>query len=88
MSVKLVQVTLDDHSVDCLLGLPLTELLAKRSSAWRASPRLHQPRGMFCGMGLCFECAIEVDGHWSRACLERAREGMVIRTGLRLERRE
>ena len=28
----------------------------------RNSPVLHQPRGLYCGMGLCHECMVTVDG--------------------------
>lgn len=76
-----VEILLDGEPVTCAQGLPLTELLMSRAPWWRQSPKLHAARGMFCGMGLCFECVVEVDGVWSRACLERTRAGMEIRTG-------
>lgn len=28
-----------------------------------------QPRGLFCGMGVCFDCVVLVDGVPARACL-------------------
>ncbi|MEY9212831.1 (2Fe-2S)-binding protein [Thermobifida halotolerans] len=41
-----------------------------------------QPRGPFCGMGVCMECEVTVDGTpGRRACLERVRPGMRIDTG-------
>jgi predicted molibdopterin-dependent oxidoreductase YjgC len=37
-------------------------------------------RGLFCGMGLCFECVVTVDGTTEqRACMTLARPGMRIR---------
>lgn len=80
MSGRLIQMMLDGEEIACAEGLPLTEVLAARAPAWRTSPRLMAPRGMFCGMGLCFECAALVDGQWARACLERTRAGMVVAT--------
>ena len=79
--MTMIEIEIDGASVACPEGLPLTEVLMSRAPAWRRSPKLGAPRGMFCGMGLCFECAVEVDGTWARACLERTRAGMRIRTG-------
>jgi len=37
------------------------------------------PRGPFCGMGVCFECELTVDGEENvRACLRRVKQSMVI----------
>ena len=37
-------------------------------------------RGVFCGMGACHECAVEVDGRPGRlACMIEAEDGMVVR---------
>jgi D-hydroxyproline dehydrogenase subunit gamma len=36
-------------------------------------------RGLFCGMGVCFDCLVVVDGvPGTRACVTWVREGMVI----------
>lgn len=40
----------------------------------------NQPRGYFCGMGICWECAVFVEGTGVvRSCGEPARPGMVVR---------
>ena len=37
------------------------------------------PRGLFCGMGVCFDCLVTIDGRANRqACLVPATEGMVV----------
>jgi predicted molibdopterin-dependent oxidoreductase YjgC len=37
------------------------------------------PRGVFCGMGVCFDCLVTVDGlAGQRACMTPARPGMRI----------
>jgi predicted molibdopterin-dependent oxidoreductase YjgC len=42
--------------------------------------RTRQPRGFYCGMGVCFDCLVNVDGrHAVRACMEYVRPGMIIR---------
>jgi predicted molibdopterin-dependent oxidoreductase YjgC len=39
------------------------------------------PRGYYCGMGVCFECLVEVDGVGGlRACCTTVQPGMYIRT--------
>jgi len=41
-----------------------------------------EPRGPVCGMGICFECRVTVDGvPHQRACLLACAPGMVIQTG-------
>jgi predicted molibdopterin-dependent oxidoreductase YjgC len=42
------------------------------------------PRGLYCGMGVCFDCLVTVDGVENvRACMTPVAEGMVIATGRR-----
>ena len=41
----------------------------------------HQPRGAFCGMGICHECLVTVDGQAGvRSCMTLVREGMEVET--------
>ncbi len=38
------------------------------------------PRGLFCGMGVCQDCLVEVDGRPNRrACMTKAETGMAVR---------
>ncbi|HEY6991812.1 MAG TPA: (2Fe-2S)-binding protein [Bryobacteraceae bacterium] len=40
-----------------------------------------QPRAALCGMGICFECRVTIDGQANcRSCQIVVRDGMVIRT--------
>ena len=40
-----------------------------------------ESRGLFCGMGTCFDCLVIVDGKLSRrACMEPALDGMDVRS--------
>jgi predicted molibdopterin-dependent oxidoreductase YjgC len=40
-----------------------------------------QPRGPLCGMGICFECRVTIDGvPQSRSCQTLCVEGMEVRT--------
>jgi sarcosine oxidase subunit alpha len=39
------------------------------------------PRAPLCGMGVCFECRVCVDGHpHALACMTLARDGMRVNT--------
>ncbi|HUF04229.1 MAG TPA: (2Fe-2S)-binding protein [Aridibacter sp.] len=41
-----------------------------------------EPRAPLCGMGICFECRVKIDGTENvRSCLEPVREGMESETG-------
>ena len=54
-------------------------LLANRGPRLRTTDRAGEPRGMFCGMGICFDCLVTVDGRSGvRACMTPVREGMRI----------
>ncbi|MCA0424864.1 MAG: (2Fe-2S)-binding protein [Proteobacteria bacterium] len=55
------------------VALGLNDILKMRSS-----PAAGAPRGAFCFMGVCQECAIYIDGALRQACLTRVAEGMVV----------
>ena len=53
-------------------------LVASGRTAWR-STRGERPRGLFCGIGVCFDCLVDIDGEsGQRACMVPLREGMRI----------
>lgn len=59
-------------------ALSAAGVLAFRSAASGA------PRGLWCGMGACFDCIVTVDGRAAqRACMVKARDGMVVTSALR-----
>jgi predicted molibdopterin-dependent oxidoreductase YjgC len=40
-----------------------------------------KPRGMFCGIGICFDCLVVIDGIANqRACLAEVKAGMRVET--------
>lgn len=56
-------------------------LLAAGIRSWRTTRFEHRPRGIFCGVGVCFDCLVVVNGEPGvRACLAPAREGDEVRT--------
>jgi len=57
-------------------------LMACGTASWRTTRRGGEPRGLFCGIGVCFDCLVTVDGERDqRACLVRACEGQDVRSG-------
>jgi sarcosine oxidase, subunit alpha len=57
-------------------------LLAHGIRALRTTGRDEAPRGLYCGIGHCFECQVTVDGRSGvRACLTPVRDGMRVETG-------
>lgn len=55
-------------------------LLAEGVSTFRHT-RQGDARAIFCGMGVCFDCLVVVDGvPNTRACMTRVQDGMEIRT--------
>jgi sarcosine oxidase subunit alpha len=60
-------------------------LLTAGVAAFRVTARLDQPRGPYCGMGVCFDCLVTIDNVPNRqACLVPVRDGMSIETGRNL----
>ncbi|HPB72115.1 MAG TPA: (2Fe-2S)-binding protein [Phycicoccus sp.] len=56
-------------------------LVASGRLAWRTTRGRGAPRGVFCGIGVCFDCLVTVDGTpGHRACLVLARPGMAVST--------
>lgn len=55
-------------------------LLAAGVAYLRTTPVSDAPRGVFCMMGVCFECLVEIDGEPNRqACMVEAAPGMRVR---------
>ncbi len=56
-------------------------LLALRRRTFRITDRGRAPRSYYCGMGVCHDCLVTVDGEPNvRACMTRVRAGMRIET--------
>lgn len=54
-------------------------LVAAGTYSWRTTRGSGRPRGVFCGIGVCFDCLLVVDGRAdTRACLAPATPGAVV----------
>lgn len=80
-----ITIIVDGESLKVAAGQSVAAaLLRHRGPALRRSVRLGEPRGLFCGMGICHECLVTIDGVSSlRACVTGVRHNMKIETGLR-----
>jgi predicted molibdopterin-dependent oxidoreductase YjgC len=56
-------------------------LLAAGIKHWRVTRRTGAPRGLFCGVGVCYGCLIVIDGRPGlRACTSEATGGLQVET--------
>jgi hypothetical protein len=56
-------------------------LLANGVVGWRTTARHGRPRGVFCGIGVCFDCTATVNDLTDvRCCQRRAADGDVVVT--------
>jgi D-hydroxyproline dehydrogenase subunit gamma len=55
-------------------------LLASGRKSLRSSPS-GDPRGLYCGIGVCQECRVQADGRVVRACVTPVTAGMRVTTG-------
>ena len=73
-------ILIDGSEVRAFEGESIAAALAasgQRFTRWTA--RTGEPRGYFCGMGVCQDCLVTVDGRPNvRACVTPVRDGMRI----------
>jgi sarcosine oxidase subunit alpha len=79
---KVVKISVDGNPVEAYQGETIaTALLSVGIRTFRLSPKRKEPRGLFCGIGICFECLVIVDGgHPVRACITTVTDGMRVET--------
>lgn len=75
-----VRIVVDDRSVLACEGESVAAaLFAAGHRELRFTPRENGPRGYFCGMGLCYDCIMTIDGRPNiRACMTPVREGLRV----------
>jgi D-hydroxyproline dehydrogenase subunit gamma len=77
-----IEFTLDGETTRCPGGLTIAAAVFHAGrQRLRITPRASLPRSLFCGMGVCFDCVMEVDGRSGvRTCTTLVRPGMRVRT--------
>ncbi|MFT8888677.1 MAG: (2Fe-2S)-binding protein [Ethanoligenens sp.] len=89
---QLVEIVVNGKRIQAREGEPiLAALLANGIRINRFTAKRHEPRGLFCGIGQCTDCAMVVDGVPNvRTCITPVKAGMTIQTqkGLGAEEEE
>jgi hypothetical protein len=88
-----VSITIDGRPAVAYLGESVAAALMADGDLSTRTTSSGEPRGLYCGMGVCFDCLVIVDGvPGTRACVTWVREGMDIArqegAGLRRARRD
>ena len=75
-------ITFDGRPITCQDGWTIGAALTAGSvRSWRSTRVAGRPPGLFCGIGICFDCLVTVNGRPSlRACLLPAQPGDDVRT--------
>jgi predicted molibdopterin-dependent oxidoreductase YjgC len=74
-----VVLTLDGRPVTAYEGESVAALLLAEGIIATRVTRGGEPRGVYCGMGVCFDCLVVVDGvPNTRACVTWVRDGMTV----------
>ncbi|MBC6457886.1 (2Fe-2S)-binding protein [Actinomadura sp. HBU206391] len=88
-----VTITVDGRPTPAYLGESVAAALMADGDLSTRTALDGEPRGLFCGMGVCFDCLVIVDGvAGTRACVTWVRDGMDVarqdHPGLRRESAE
>src|SRR5262245_48234130 len=79
---RAITIRVDGHNVPTYEGESIAAALfatGERTTRWTA--RANEPRGYFCGMGVCQDCLVTVDGMPNvRACMAPVRDGLLVDT--------
>ncbi|HEV2887318.1 MAG TPA: (2Fe-2S)-binding protein [Jatrophihabitans sp.] len=72
----------DERAVEFVEGQTVGAALINAGIySWRVTRRHARPRGLFCGIGVCYDCLVSVNGTPNeRACQVTAAAGMTVTT--------
>lgn len=75
-----IRLSVNGQAVDVPSGASVAAAIATVATRFRRSVN-GEARAPLCGMGVCFECRVRIDGVAQlRACMTPAREGMQVMT--------
>jgi glycine/D-amino acid oxidase-like deaminating enzyme len=76
----------DDQRIEALQGETIAAALSAAGITTLRHTASGAPRGVFCGMGACFDCVVTVNGRiGQRACLTPAEDGVHVTSGFPTE---
>src|SRR5579883_1040911 len=80
-SAPSISIRFDGQEVPAIEGETIAASLAAAGIISVRQARSGAPRGPFCGMGVCFDCLVTVDGRPNqRSCLTKVEAGMEVRS--------
>jgi sarcosine oxidase subunit alpha len=76
-----VTLTIDGREVTVARGTTVAAAIMK-AGVWRfRRSATGEPRGPLCGMGICYECRVTIDGQaHSKSCQVPCRDGMEVKS--------
>ena len=82
MSQFNIEFTFDGEKIDAITGQSVAAALLSADQRLLRKTRFNNnERGVFCGIGVCFDCLVVIDGITNqRACLIEAKPGMKVQT--------
>lgn len=76
-----VEIDFDGIPVRAFAGESIAAaLIAAGHRVFRRTAKLNEARGVYCGMGACFDCLVVADGEIVRACVTPVRRNLHLRT--------
>lgn len=77
-----IEIVFDGKKVKAFEGeMIATALMAAGIKTFRYTSKNEEPRGIFCAIGRCTDCVMEVDGVSNvRTCVTQAKADMVVNT--------
>lgn len=87
---KKFEIEVDGEKITAFEGETIASaLIGAGKRTFRRTPKKNQPRSVYCGIGLCYECMMVVDGvPNTRACQTLATPGCHVGTQESLGKRE
>jgi NADPH-dependent 2,4-dienoyl-CoA reductase/sulfur reductase-like enzyme len=74
-----VEIRFGGRAIACVAGDSVAAALIDAGDNVFRKTRAGEPRGVFCGMGVCHECVVTIDGvPGQRACVTPVRDGMTV----------
>jgi predicted molibdopterin-dependent oxidoreductase YjgC len=77
-----VTLHIDGQALTVPTGSSVAAALARHPGGGSRRSVSGEPRAPFCGMGICHECRVSIDGRRQLACQTVCQDGMRIDTGL------
>jgi len=78
---KKVHISVNGKRIEAYEGEPIASaLVASGMKVFRRTSKLKRPRGLFCAIGRCTDCIMNVNGAPSiRTCVTPVEDGMIIK---------